>query len=238
MGHLEQLPLGRPCSHLIDRQGASLLHRRRFARCGRPFLIRGNDVRRVEPAGASRLFSEVEAAVRAPLRFSRAVKFKGRQARQYVAETSVTLRQPAHPPRRRAGRVVSRHSRGRALTLRLILAEVRDPRGAVLATWRLWTNLPPTVSAATVALWYYWRWRIESYFKLLKRSGQHVEQWQQETAEALAKRLLVAAQACVMVWALLRAGPERSELRRFLSRLSGRLRKRGVEATGPALLAG
>lgn len=55
----------------------------------------------------------------------------------------------------------------------------------------------------------------------------------------MAKRLLVAAQACVVVWQLMRAKePEAVPLRRLLVRLSGRLMKRGVEYTAPALLAG
>jgi len=56
--------------------------------------------------------------------------------------------------------------------------------------------------AATVARWYYWRWRIESYHKLLKGAGQQVEQWQQESAAALARRLLVAAMAWTAAWAI------------------------------------
>jgi len=123
--------------------------------------------------------------------------------------------------------------------LRLILAQVRDAFGNVLATWRLWSNLPDSVDAQTIALWYYWRWRIESYFKLLKRAGQHLEQWQQESAEAITKRLVVAAQACVIVWALMESSdPEAATLRRTLVRLSGRLMKHRVEWTAPALLAG
>jgi hypothetical protein len=89
-----------------------------------------------------------------------------------------------------------------------------------------------------VALFYYWRWRIESFFKLLKRGGQQLEQWQQESAGAVARRLLVVAQACVVVWELEQAGMEAEALRKFLVRLSGRLMKRGVSYTAPALLAG
>jgi hypothetical protein len=102
----------------------------------------------------------------------------------------------------------------------------------------LWTNLAE-ISAETIALWYYWRWRIETYFKLLKRAGHHVEQWQQETAEAVAKRMLIAAQACVVVWELARSQePQASEAREMLVRLSGRLMKRGKKYTEPAMLAG
>lgn len=129
--------------------------------------------------------------------------------------------------------------RGVALPLRLVVSEVRAADGSVLATWLLLTNVPATVSASEIALWYYWRWRVESYFKLLKGAGLHLEHWQQETAAALAKRLLVASMACVVVWRVSRSeAPEAAEVRRLLVRLSGRQMKWGVESTEPALLAG
>ena len=74
-----------------------------------------------------------------------------------------------------------------------------------------------------IAQWYYWRWKIESFFKLLKSAGHSIEQWQQETAAAIAKRLLVATMACVVVWQLARSEePEASTLRQLLVRLNGR----------------
>ena len=88
-------------------------------------------------------------------------------------------------------------------------------------------------------MWYYWRWRIESYFKLLKGAGHHLEQWQQESAAALSRRLLVVAMACVLVWHLGRStAPEAEPIRRFLVRLSGRQMKQVKSDTLPALLAG
>lgn len=239
MGYVEGLSLGLPTVHIIDREGDSILHLRRFSRCGRTFLIRGNDVRRVEHEGESRLLAEVEASLAEQFRDSREVKYKGRKACQYVAETTVTLSEPARQQRRRKGKLHYRTIKGHPLSLRLVLAQVRDKDGQVLATWRLWTNLPESVSAETIALWYYWRWRIESYFKLLKRAGQHAEQWQQENAEAIAKRMLIAAQVCVIVWAIEQStDPRVAPLRQILVRLSGRLMKRGVEWTASALLAG
>lgn len=113
----------------------------------------------------------------------------------------------------------------------------------MLSEWWLWTNLPEVgpagVSTAQIAEWYYWRWKIESFFKLLKSAGHNVEQWQQESAGALAKRLLVATMACVVVWQLARnEEPAADEFRRFLIRLSGRQMKWGRVFTEPALLAG
>lgn len=239
MGYVESLAPAKPSVHIIDREADSLLHLRRFARQQRKFVIRGNDVRRLEHEGQSKLLAEVEAELAQQFRLSRTVQYRGRQALQYVAETTVKLTQPARQQRLRHGKTSYRMIKGRALDLRLVLAQVRDQDGNVLATWRLWTNLPASVEAATIALWYYWRWRVESYFKLLKRAGQHAEAWQQETASAIAKRMLIAAQVCVIVWAIEQSpDPRVKPLRELLVRLSGRLMKRGVEWTASALLAG
>ena len=172
------------------------------------------------------------------MRYARAVKYKGRAAQQYIAETEVTLHRAAREHRMVKGRHVHRTRKGKPLDVRLVVSEIRAEAGLVLARWLLWTNVRG-VSAATIARWYYWRWQIESYFKLLKRAGQHVEQWQQTCAKAIACRLLVAAMACVVVWSLARSqAPAAAAARQLLVRLSGRLMKRGVEFTAPALLAG
>ena len=119
--------------------------------------------------------------------FSRAVEYHGAPARQYVAEAPVTLTRPAstHRKDKASGKDKRVRTKGEPLPLRLVVAEVRDDDGNVLARWLLLTNLPAGVDAATVALWYYWRWRIESYHKLLKGAGQQVESWQQESARLL-----------------------------------------------------
>ena len=49
------------------------------------------------------------------------------------------------------------------------------------------TNVPHYISAERIALWYYWCWQIESFFKLLKSGGQQLEHWQQESGEAILK---------------------------------------------------
>jgi hypothetical protein len=128
---------------------------------------------------------------------------------------------------------------GPAISLRLVVSRVYDAKGQLLAEWLLLTNLPAEVDADEIALWYYWRWRIESYFKMLKGAGQHLEQWQQDTAIAIARRLCVASMACVLIWQIARdASPEANRLRRLLIRLSGRQMKRGIAFTEPALLEG
>ena len=55
----------------------------------------------------------------------------------------------------------------------------------------------------------------------------------------MARRLLVASMACVVVWQVARdSTPEAAELRELLIRLSGRQMRWGKTFTMPALLAG
>ena len=70
-------------------------------------------------------------------------------------------------------------------------------------------------------------------------SGLQVERWQQQTGQAIARRLVVASMACVVVWQLAcDPSPEAEQSRRLLVRLSGRQMKRGRSWTTPALLDG
>ncbi|MEI6709268.1 MAG: hypothetical protein WCK96_19270, partial [Methylococcales bacterium] len=127
---------------------------------------------------------------------------------------------------------------GKPVEARLVVSRVMSDAGEILAQWLLITNVP-AVAASEIALWYYWRWKIESFFKLLKSAGQNLESWQQETGLAIAKRLLVVSMACVLVWEIAATdSDEVHALRTFLIKLSGRQMKWGVEFTNPALLAG
>ena len=74
---------------------------------------------------------------------------------------------------------------------------------------------------------------------MLKSAGMNVEQWQQESAAAIARRLLVASMACVTIWQLARnQHPQAAPARKLLVCLSGRQMKHGCDFTLPALLAG
>ena len=187
---------------------------------------------------------EVVAALKrqGAFRYSQEVEYKGESAKQYVAETKVTIDRPAKPQRTKHSNGGQRRVPGEAIELRLVVSQIKDRDGQVLSEWWLWTNVPEGhkgVSAEEIAQWYYWRWKIESFFKLLKSAGHNVEHWQQASAEAIAKRLLVATMSCVVVWQLARrTEPEAEAFRRFLIRLSGREMKWGCAFTEPALLAG
>jgi hypothetical protein len=232
--------LGYRLVHVIDAEADSVGHYRAWAQAGQTFLVRADPQPHVRWEGQDLPLGEVaeRLAARGAFACSRDVDYHGRPARQEVAQTEVALRRPAWRNRRKGA---AGHGRvpGPPLALRLVVSRVFTADGQLAAQWLLLTNTPAEVLAAQVALWYYWRWRTESYYKLLKSAGQQLERWQQETAEAVAKRLVVASMACVVVWRLARAaGPQAARAREVLTRLSGRQMKWGVAYTEPALLAG
>jgi DDE family transposase len=231
------LDLGGPLVHVIDREADALAQYRDWQAAGRSFLVRAKGGRKVR--WQDQELSLADLAERLPMRRCREVTYRGQTAVQRAAETEVTLERPAWRHRRRGGQTVNERVAGPALTLRLVVSRVCDGGGRTLAVWYLLTNLPAAVETATAVLWYYWRWRIESLFKLLKSAGHQVEHWQQRNGEALARRLLTAATACGVVWRLVREPSAQAEtLRSLLIRLSGRQMKYGRRQTLPALLAG
>jgi hypothetical protein len=223
--------------HVIDREADSVAHFRAWHKAEQVFLVRANDKRRVKWDGQSWKLTHIAGKLRqqGAFRRTRQVEYHGRVADQFVAETEVVLEGPAWVRTPKGQRRVY----GERLKLRLVVAQVRGTAGQVLAQWLLFSNVPAGVSADQIALWYYWRWRIESFHKLLKGAGLEVEHWQQETAEAIAKRLLVASMACVTVWRLQQQQtPAALEFQHILVRLSGRQMKRTRPITTPALLHG
>jgi hypothetical protein len=241
LSYVDQLALGLPVVHIIDREADSVAHYRAWQAAGHRFLVRADAERIVKHEQQDRTLSEVVDHLQSQGAFAdvRAVTWHEQPARQWIAEAEVTLERPAQLHRVINGVKKRKKVSGPPITLRLIVSRIYDAQGQLVAEWLLLTNVPAEVSAAEVALWYYWRWRIESFFKLLKSAGQHVEQWQQRTAPAVARRLLVASMACVLIWQLARSSePEAATLRGLLIRLSGRQMKKGQAFTMPALLAG
>jgi hypothetical protein len=229
--------LDKPLLHVIDREADSVDHYRQWDDHWHKYLVRADD-RRVKWSGKSLLLSEIRRLLRKRKKFSKVTddaKYQGRAAELWVAETEVILDRPAKK------NVDGKRFElaGRPLPLRYIVVQLRDGTGRVLAEWMLLTNAPKRATAEHLAHCYYWRWRIESYFKLLKSHGQQLEHWQQETGIAIARRLLVASMACVLVWQLEADDSEEAkELKDILIRLSGRQMKRSRPHTAPALLAG
>ena len=237
MNEVASWDLPRRVVHVIDREGDSLGDYRRWDDLGHKFLVRC-DERRVLWEGEPWLISEIVNY------FDQGVLFEdvgeamhhGKTVRQEVAEADIVLHRPHKT------RIDGRQHDvcGRALPMRLVVTRLLDDEGYILAQWTLLTNVfGDEVAAHWIARWYYWRWRIESFFKLLKSHGQESEHWLQESGEAVTRRLLVAAMACVVVWQLERDdSPEAEQAKRILMRLSGRSSKRTRPYTAPALLAG
>ena len=178
MDFVEQQGLSKPAVHIIDAEADSVTHYREWSR--RPqryFLVRADAERVVTHEGEERTHADLRQLLRkrGAFRHRRQVQYHGKKAEQWIAETGVTLTRPGW--RNRKGER-NRRVPGPPLSLRLVISEIRDASGEVQAVWFLLTNVPETVEAAQIALWYYWRWRIESYFKLMKSAGHQMEQWQ------------------------------------------------------------
>jgi hypothetical protein len=172
---------------------------------------------------------------RLPFTHQRAVLYHGQPAQQGVAEAAIRLTRPYTKVRKGVQEVIA----GPPVSLRLIVSEIRSEAGILLSRWYLYTNVDKSVPAEQIALWYYWRWQIECFYKLLKGAGWQLEDWQQESAQALVKRLAVVSMAAALVWAIQHCrDPQIETLRQELVRLSGRQMKKRQPVTAPALLAG
>lgn len=232
---LEEQRLGKPLVHIVDREGDSVGHLRQWK--DRHWIIRvkaGSTLRWEKKNHKASVIGEALSYTR-----EREVLYKGKRAFQWIGEASVELARKAKPSAKKAQGQRVLPIAGEVLPVRLVVSRVCDDKGTVLAQWYLLSNLPANVAAERIALWYYFRWQIESFFKLLKEAGHQLESWLQETAEAVAKRLLIAAQACAVVWRLMRKeGAYADKVRTFLVRLSGRQMKRSRPVTPTALMDG
>lgn len=238
ISRVEALDIGKTLVHLIDREGDSVAHMRGLSAQGLYWLIRGKEGHQVTYQGCSRKVG----AVADDLVFGagKQVDYKGRQVCLSVGETPVTLTRVAKPKRtdRETGKRVKVQA-GPPLPVRLVVARLSDSEGRELGRWTLLTNVGDDISGDEIAQWYYWRWSIESFFKLIKGAGHDVESWLQRSADAVLRRLLIASMACVLAWRLQRAeGEENARARSWVCRLSGRQQKWGRRESAPALLAG
>lgn len=231
--HLHQAGFAKPLVHIIDREGDSVGHIRQWQAAGCHWLVRVKDNPKVKYDGKSQSCKTIADTL--TFTKTREVLYHGKKYWQWVAETTVALTRAAQPSQKKGKKA---DVAGEPVAARLVVSRVLDANGNVLAQWLLLSNINE-VSAATLALWYYWRWKIESFFKLLKSAGHQLEAWQQESALAIAKRLLVVSMACVTVWAIAADNSQEvAKLRAFLIKLSGRQMRHKTEFTNPALLAG
>lgn len=230
--YLQQQQFSKPLVHIIDREADSIGHIRQWQESGYLWLVRVKCNTTVEFEKQSTNCSEI--ANKLSFNKIREVSYHGKSYWQWVAETNIVITRDASTCENGKKIFIP----GKPVKARLVVSRVLSETGEILAQWLLITNVSG-VEASEIALWYYWRWKIESFFKLLKSAGHNLESWQQETGLAIAKRLLVVSMACVLVWEIAAAESEEACLfRSFLIKLSGRQMSWGVEFTNPALLAG
>jgi hypothetical protein len=237
MQDVRGLALDAAVVHVVDREADSVNHWRQWSADGHLALVRADDRKVLRDEQETSLLAIAERLGRdGGFKDAGQALYHGRKARLFIAEAEVVL----HRPGKRNEGSKKVEVPGPPLPLRLVVTEVRDPKGRVLARWLLLTNVPATrAEAATIARWYYFRWRIESFHKLLKKAGWQLEGWLQQTGERLLIKLLIALGACVSVWALERRNDADSvAFQALLMQLSGRQTKRDRPATTSGLLAG
>ena len=169
------------------------------------------------------------------------IKYRNKKTSIYVNECDVEVRRDATTMILSSeGKRKLQKTKGDTLKVRFIVERLVDENNKVVAKWLLITNIvDKRVTTETLATWYYYRWKIESYFKLLKSSGFNLEEWQQVEPEALFKRLLVVSYSCILVWKIANDSSENAQkIRKFLVILSGKLMEWNKEFTYPALLSG
>jgi hypothetical protein len=237
MRYVHDLGFGTTVVHVIDREADSVNHWRQWSADGHRALVRADD-RKVLREGRETSLRVIAEQLHRDDAFTDAgtALYHGRKARLFVAEVEVVL----HRPGKRNEGKKKLEIPGPPLPLRLVVTEVRDLKGQVLARWLLLTNVPAELAdAATIARWYYFRWRIESLHKLLKRAGWQLESWLQRDGERLLTKLLIALGACASIWALERRHDAESvAFQQLLMQLSGRQTKRDRAITTSGMLAG
>jgi hypothetical protein len=237
MRFVRDLRFGTPVVHVIDREADSVNHWRQWSADGHLAVVRADD-RKVLCDGQETSLVAIAERLHEEGSFkdAGAARYHGRRARLYVAEAEVVLHRPGK--RNQGNKKIE--VPGPPLPLRLVVTEVRDSKGRVLARWLLLTNVSTTLGdTATIARWYYFRWRIESMHKLLKSAGWELEHWLQCNGQRLLIKLMLALGACVSIWALQRRNDAASEaFKKLLMELSGRQTKRRCPITTSGLLAG
>ncbi|MDQ6951898.1 MAG: transposase [Mariprofundaceae bacterium] len=165
MKWIETQKFAKPLVHIIDREADSIGHIRQWEDTNMLWMTRSRISSHVEYRGESMRCEDVANQ----LKFTkvRKVKCKNKVYWQWVAETPIRIIRQAKPSQKKQKKpAVS----GDTVDARLVVSRILSKSGEVIANWLLITNVQD-VNADEIALWYYWRWNIESWFKLLKSAG-------------------------------------------------------------------
>jgi hypothetical protein len=225
MRHVHDLGCGTTAVPGIDREADSVNHRRRWSADGHLALVRADDREVLREGQKTSLLAIAERSHGddASQDAGEALRH-GREARLFVAEVAVVL----HRPGKRNEGEKKVEIPGPPLPSRLIVTEVRDRQGRVLARWPLLTDVPAgSADAATIARWYDFRWRIESLHELLGKAGRQLESRLRRDGQRILIKLSIAFGAPASIGALERRHDAESKaFQQLLMRLSGRQTKR------------
>jgi len=233
-----ELNINKKIVHIIDREADSVGFLRDLQQDGL-YIIRALDRVHVEYKNNKTTQKELAKTMKLG-KYTKSIEYKKMKVKIYVNSVDIEITRDAHVKYiDTKGKITYKKQKGKSIKSRFLVERLVDEDSKVVATWLLLSNLQDDVSDETIALWYYYRWNIETYFKLLKSSGFNLEKWQQESSEAIFKRLLIASYACLLVWQIEHSNQKNiSEIKKFLVKLSGRLIARNKISTSPALLAG
>ena len=237
----EHLGITKRIVHIVDREADSVELYRAFQKNEISFLIRTKTSSNVYCPKLEKTLKIGELAEQVAIGIKiKSIKYNKKMVDVYANEIDIIIeRDGIKTTKQKDGTTKQTKIPGDKVPLRLIVERLMAHDNSVVAEWLILSNLPKEVKAETIGLWYYYRWNIESYFKLLKTAGFALEQWQQEESSALFRRLLVVSLACVLVWKLARSTTQGAQdLQRFLVNISGRLVEKKKVFTAPALLAG
>ncbi len=224
--HIEKSVVQKTLVHIIDREGDSIAHLRQMNHQGFKWLIRAKEGHRVEYQGQTYKVGEI--AEKIETHSIKNISYKGNQHTLHVGETHIRITRAAKPKQKDSSGKRVAPEQGDAVDARLVVSVVKDRDGKIVARWCLLSNVAMDIDTAELSTWYYWRWTIECYFKLLKQAGHDVEAWLQTTPQAILRRLLISSMACVLTWRVQRGTDEQNvRIRAFLTRISGRQQKRG-----------
>ncbi len=231
---------------IVDREADSVAFIRDLVENNALFVLRGKGNSKVqytdEITNTKIDIKQSELADKLPLgKKVKKIKYENKKVTIFANECNVTIiRDATKMVKQDNGKKKLIKTPGDPVKVRFIVERLVDDKNNIVATWLLISNVfDENITAGTIATWYYYRWKIESYFKLLKSSGFNLEKWQQKEPEALFKRLLVVSQSCMLVWKIANDNSANAKkLREILIELSGKQIQRGVDFTYPALLKG
>jgi hypothetical protein len=135
VGHVEAMDLGRRLVHVLDREADSVALYRQWDASGWHLLIRADDNRIVLHNGQEAQLGQVAATLHRQGKMTRTggVKLHGQDVWPWIGEAPVVLHRPAMQHRVQDGKARHVLIPGVPLTLRLVVSELRDENGEVLA---------------------------------------------------------------------------------------------------------